>query len=411
MKTYKGVAGIRLYPTKVEEIALTKNLGCCRFVYNYYLDRTTKQYKKTGKSEGFNKWCEHLSHKLKIKNEWLDESIAQCLIQSLRDLDKAFTNFFRRCKNGETPGYPKFKSKHEENSFRLPQKFDFDYDNNLVWIPKIGWIQASDLSRIKGKVKNVTIKKDRVGDWWLSACTETKVDTIESTGKSVGIDLGIKTLMVLSNGKQVESFKWSNKAYKKLAGLNRALSKKQKGSKNREKARIRLAKQYRYITRRRNYEIQEITTTLVRKYDNIYLEDLAVAKMVKIKPSLGSKAGKKALNRGLHRSCFTQIRTQLEYKTEWYGGNLVLVDKDFPSSKLCHCCGWKNKGLTLQDREWSCKVCKTTHDRDYNAARNILNYGRLKEKGIHFIEYQSGLIRTFAGKTPVKRVIPAMAGH
>ena len=289
---------------------------------------------------------------------WLKEVDSQLLQQALKDLDRAFKALFER-----RAGFPRFKSKkRDEPSFRIPQRIRVE--EGKVYVPKVGWVKIRQSRPIDGRIKGATFKRDREGHWYVSRAVEFEMPDgplpPANPGRVVGIDVGLTHFAVLSDGTPpIDPPRFYRKGLAKLRRAQRALSRKQKGSKNYEKARRRLAKIYAKVRNQRQDWLHKLTTGLVRKYDGLCIEDLNLKGMAKTKLSLS-----------VLDAALGEFRRQLEYKSLWYRKHLVVIDRYFPSSKLCRECGAINQNLTLLDRVWACE-CGAVHERDLNAAQNI----------------------------------------
>lgn len=358
----------RIYPNKEQQNQIEQTFGCCRYVYNYYLTVRREAYEKDGIIFGFYNCCKDLTIQ-KNKNKWLCLSCCKALEQSLKDLDAAYKNFFRGIKQKKKVGYPKYKSKKDNRqSYRIQNDHNTIriYDNKIK-LPKLKLVKCKVSKKVEGRILNATISRNPTGQYYVSiCCTDVEIKPFEKTGENVGIDLGIKDLAVCSNEIRYPNHKFYNKSEKKIAKLNRQLSRKSRGSNNRNKARIKLAKAYQKIVDQRKDAIHKMTTELVKSYDVICIEDLNVSGMMR----------NHKLAKHISDSSFYEIRRQLEYKTKWYGKELVVIDRFYPSSQTCHCCGAKYEGTKdLSVRKWTCSECGVEHDRDINAAINILNEG------------------------------------
>jgi putative transposase len=354
----------RLYPNNEQRIALSKNFGCARWVYNWALSRKIEAYEKENRSLSIFVLSKELP-KLKVAEEtkWLAESDSQALVMSLRNLDNAFTRFFR-----EKKGFPKFKSKKSRQSFQIPQRVKVDFKALKIILPKIGAVRAKLYRRFEGKIKTVTISKTPSGKYFASVLVETDEKPLPKPEikyeNAIGLDLGLTHFAILSNGEKIENPKHLQKSLKRLKFLQRRLSRKKSGSKRRDKARIRVAKLYERITNQRNDFLHKLSIRLIRENQTIALESLNVARMMqnhRLAQSIGSASW----------SRFVEF---MRYKAEWYGRNIVFIGRFEPSSKLCSVCGFHNSELTLDERTWICPSCQTEHDRDVNAATNILKF-------------------------------------
>jgi putative transposase len=352
----------RLYPTNKQRILLNKHFGCSRFVYNWGLETRIKEYQETQTSLSCIELSARLT-KLKKKLEWLGEVNSQCLQASLRNLDNAYTRFFR-----ERKGFPNFKNKHGRQSFQCPQKSDIDFENNTISIIKVKKIKAKLHRRFKGEIKTVTISRTPTGKYFASVLVETP-NTINKIKKpkiekAVGIDLGLKHFITLSTGEKVNNPKHLQKLSGKLVLFSRRLGRKiNKTSKRREKAKKKLALLHERVANQRNDFLHKLSTRLIRENQSICLEDLNVKGMMK----------NHCLASSIASASWSKFVTMLQYKGEWYGCNILQIGRFDPSSKMCSC-GVINHDLRLKDRLWTCKKCGKIHDRDVLAANNIKNF-------------------------------------
>ena len=364
MKAYR----FRLYPTLKQSVQLDQHIGSCRFVYNWALNQKIKTYEQTKKSISrfdLNK----LMPSLKTENPWLADVNSQSLQGMTKQVESAFTRFFR-----EKKGFPKFKSKKNPvQAFPVPQHYSVDFENNTVKLPKIDPIKAVLHRRFEGELKTATVSRSCKGHYYISILVEdgkelpVKEAFTEST--TVGVDVGIKDFAVLSNGEKVENPKYLKNSLQRLKVLQKRVSRKQKGSKNRAKARQRLAVLHEKITNQRNDFQNKLSFKLVSENQAIALETLNVKGMQK----------NHHLAQAISDSAWSSFVTKLEYKAEWYGKTILRIGQFEPSSKICNVCGYHNSDLTLKDREWQCPECKTVHDRDINAAINIKNFALIDQ--------------------------------
>ena len=349
----------RFYPTPEQVQLLAKSFGCARFVYNNTLDFKTTTYKETGKGVSANEAGQRLVP-LKAEHPWLSEVSAVVLQQKLRDLEQGFSNFFAK-----RASYPKFKSKHDQQSIRLT-KAGFSIKNERLFIAKskeplnIRWSRE-----LSSEPSSITISKDRAGRYHVSMLCEFEPKPMPISNKTVGIDLGLTDLFITSDGEKSGNPRHTRRYEKKLAYLQRKMAKKQKGSSNRVKARLKVARLHAKIADCRKDATHKATRKLINENQVVACETLAAGNMMK----------NRKLAKHIADANWGEFVRQLEYKAEWAGRTIAKVDRFFPSSKTCSNCGFKNKVMPLSVREWDCPECKAHHDRDINAAINIKTAG------------------------------------
>ena len=365
---------IRLYPNKEQTIQINKLLGCCRFVYNQCLARKIKSYEENNISENRTSLSKFLHHEL-LKDDsfvWLREQNTKVFGQTIMDMLSAYNNFFKL-----HTGYPKFKSKHNnKQSCRfvlgaISKRNDYTtYHLSLANIKNIKFRcsekYANYLQKHHDNIRQATLKRLPCGEYYLSILVDGDLThKVKETNSVVGIDLGIKDFVITSDGEVFNNLHFKKFETKKIKRLQHQLSKKEKGSNNWNKARIKLAKVYKRLNDRKQYYLHAVSNSLIDENQIICMEDLNVKGMVK--------------NHNLAESIcemnWGEFRRMLEYKARWYNRKIVFVNRFYPSSKKCHNCGHINKSLTLNDRQWVCPNCGQTIERDYNAALNILDEG------------------------------------
>lgn len=355
-KSYK----YKLLPNEEQKVLLNKHFGSIRFVYNYFLNERRQEYETNKNTINYYDNAKSLTElKKQEQYSWLKEINSQSLQYSLKCLDGAYQNFFKFKK-----GFPKFKSKHTKNSFSVPQSVKLI--NSKLVIPKFKEPIDLILSRsFKGKIKSCTISKTPTNEYFVSILVETEHIKFEKTGKSVGIDLGIKDFVITSDGYKYKNKRYTKTYAKKLKENQKHLSRKVNGSNRYNKQRLKVANLYKKITNSRLDNLHKVSTELIKKYDIIILEDLNIKGMIK----------NHKLSKHIADASWSKFIEFLTYKAEWNDKTIVKIDRFFPSSKTCNCCGYINQNLKLDTREWACPSCSSKLDRDLNASINILKEG------------------------------------
>ena len=366
---------IRLYPNKTQTEQFNKLLGCYRFVYNQCLARKINSYKENKVSENLSTLGHFVHHEL-LKDDnliWLREQNTKVLKQAVNDMLSAYKNFFNQHK-----GFPKFKSKRDNKQscrFELgaiSKKNDYtSYHLSLANIKNIKFKcnkkYAEYLQKHKPNIKQATLSKLPCGEFYLSILVDGDLTHkgLRDTDNAVGIDLGVKDFVITSDGEVFDNLHFKKSQSNKIKRLQRQLSRKVKGSNNRNKARIRVAKTYKKINDKKQYYLHQVSNTLINENQVICMEDLNVKGMLR----------NHKLADSIQEMNFGEFKRILEYKAKWYNRKIVYVDRFYPSSKTCHNCGYINKQLKLNNRQWVCSQCGEVIERDYNAALNILDEG------------------------------------
>ena len=371
-RTYK----FRLLPNKEQAELLGKHFGYSRFVYNTFLNQRIEQYKLTGKSDNYYAQAKTLTAlKKQEETAWLTEVNAQTLQFAIRSLEAAYNNFFKK-----RAKFPKFKSKHSKNSFTVPQSASVA--GGRLFIPKFKeGITCRVHREINGKIGKVTITKTTSGKYFVSVFTEEEYITpLKKTGKSIGVDMGLKDLLITSEGETFKNNRYTRRYECKLAKAQQHLSRKIKGSKGFENQRLKVARLHEKIANSRVDYLHKCSISLVRRYDIICIEDLNVIGMTR----------NHRLSKSISDASWGKFVSMLTYKAEWNNKKVVKVDRYFPSSQTCNVCGYVNKDIkNLSVREWECPHCHTHHDRDINAAINILHFG-LNNISAGTVDYTGG---------------------
>lgn len=360
LKAYK----YRIYPDEDQKEQIKVHFGACRFVYNWALEQKIKTYQQSKKSISRFDLQRILVHEVKPANEWLKKTNSQALLASLVNVESAFTKFFR-----EKTGFPNFKSrKNPVQSFQLPQHYTIDFDTNIIKLPKIGEVKVVLHRKFEGEMKTATISRSNTGKYYISILVDNEIELPTkqefSDSTTIGMDVGIKDFAVISNGEKVENPKHLKNSLKRMKCLQKRVSRKIKGSNNRNKARHHLSKIHETISNQRNNFQHQLSFRLISENQAISLETLNVKGMIK----------NHCLAQSISDAGWSSFVTKMEYKAEWFGKTILRIGRFEPSSKLCNVCGYHNSNLTLKDREWVCPDCKTKHDRDVNAAINIKKF-------------------------------------
>ena len=384
MVTHKAFK-FRLYPNAEQRQALERQFGSARFVFNYFLQERMDFYAahKGEKKQGlnYNDTASHLTAlKRKPEYAWLKEVNSQSLQTALRNLDTAYGNFF-----AQRAKFPNFKSRRDKQSFCVPQHFTLDSEKGRLNIPKLTPLRIVVHRPVEGTMKSVTISRNPSGRYFASiSCVVEKPEPLpRRMGKELGLDLGLKSFLVTSEGEKVDPPQYLRRAEEKLCRLQKQLSQKKASSQNREKARLKVARLHEKIANQRADFLHKQSRRRIDENQAIYVED----------PHVNGMLRNHRLARSISDAGWGEFLRLLEYKAAWYGCGFTQIGTFYPSSRLCHRCGYRKDDLTLADREWDCPECQTHHDRDVNAALNILQEGRTRLER----KRRAGMART---KTP-----------
>ncbi len=365
---------VRIYPNKTQRAQIHKTIGCSRFIYNQMLSERREVYERfESDMEALKNYVYKTEKQYKVEFPFLKEADSIALQASREHLFEAYRNFFNGLKKGRKVGFPKFKSKKGKENYTTKQtkrNIRIDFERKKLKLPKLGWLRFNDNREFSEKIKHATVKKTKSNKYFISLTLEAQEDAKElqevHEKDIIAFDMSAKNFLVNILFK-MENPRFYRSEEKKTKKLNRELSRKKKCSKNREKARVKLARQHDKICNRKKDWTHKLTRKLADSFDVVILEDLNVKGMQKFNSGLSKSVS-------LDFSWY-QFTTYLKYKMEWLGKHFILVDRFFASSKLCSRCGWKNNNLTLREREWTCLECGSTHERDENASVNLKNEG------------------------------------
>lgn len=350
----------RIYPNKSQKGLLSKTFGCIRVIWNANVESFNSYDKDSNPKPKI-----IIKSDLIIDKPWLNEISAAAIQQKIRDFQEITNQFFSKTRKKKI-GRPSFKKKSGNQSYRLPNQ-KFSLKDNKIRLEKIGWVKMSIDRNIpnNSKMLSCTISMNCCGQYFVSILVDVVIPNKGKTGKSVGIDLGLKSFATLSDGVVIDNIKFFREKQSEIAKIQRHLSRKNKGSNRHRKNKIKIARLYNKIANKRNNFLHNVTTSLVNNYDVICIEDLNVSGML----------SNHKLAKAISDTSFSMFRSMLEYKCNWYGKELVVIDRFYPSSKTCSKCGWKKEDLTLSDRVFKCENCGIEIDRDLNAAINIQRVG------------------------------------
>ncbi|EEJ1804046.1 IS200/IS605 family element transposase accessory protein TnpB, partial [Salmonella enterica subsp. enterica serovar Pomona] len=365
----------QLRPDGQQEREMRRFTGSCRFVFNRALALQNENHEAGNKFIPYTKMASWLVEwKNSPEIQWLKDAPSQPLQQSLKDLERAYKNFFQK-----RAAFPRFKKRGQNDAFRYPQGVKLDQNNSRIFLPKLGWLRYRNSRQVTGIVKNVTVSQS-CGKWYISIQTESEVSTpVHPSASMVGLDAGVAKLATLSDGTVFEPVNSFQKKQKKLARLQRQLSRKVKFSNNWQKQKRKIQRLHSRIANIRRDYLHKVTTTISKKHAMIVIEDLKVSNMSRSAAGTVSQPGrnvraKSGLNRSILDQGWYEMRRQLEYKQLWRGGQVLAVPPAYTSQR-CACCGHTAKENRLSQSKFRCPVCEYTANADVNGARNILAAG------------------------------------
>ena len=363
-KTVRRAYKYRFYPSAEQSQELARTFGCVRYIYNRTLAERSTAYTQEHRKIGYAESARWIAEwKRQPETEWLSEVSVVPLQQAQRHLQTAFIHFWSKQSK-----YPKFKSKHNHRQSATYTRFGFTFRNGELKLAKmdqpldIRWSRPIPLGT---EPSSVTVTRDAAGRYFVSLLVETEIKELPPTDRKVGVDAGITSLVTLSTGEKIVNPQHARADHERLKRAQRSLARKQKGSANRAKARVKVARIHARIADRRTDMLHKLSTQLIRENQAVMIEDLGVRNMVK----------NHSLARSISDAGWAQLRSMLEYKADWYGREIVAIDRWYPSTKTCSACGHLLASLPLNVREWTCPACGAVHDRDVNAAKNVLAVG------------------------------------